>query len=337
MLGPDRPENLDTRTASGEKGAAQRVLLLVLLLVVVLFGYLYFFTGVVKPREDVAPPTVAPIARKPIPPRPGEQASDAVDKAPEKAEKSTSDAVTKGAPSSVEKNAAAPAETKGPVQKMPPTPNASVADKAPAPAVKAVPKALPEQKAVKQAPVPEKKVKQAEAPKGEKVPLKPAATKPAARYALSAGEFILDENLKRTQRQLKKIGIDTFTVSTRMKSEPMHRVHMGDFSSRAEADAELKKVQKAAKAAFVLPIGEKYSLYAGSFFNASQAAKEKERLSNLAAYSQAVTVQAVNVTVPVKRLVAGAYPDKASAAVAAERVKKAGIAAAIVPLQKAFR
>lgn len=325
MLGPDRPEKLDTCTASGEKGAAQSVLLLVLLLVVVLFGYLYFFTGVVKPREDVAPPPVATVARKPIPPRPGEQqASGAVDKAPDKADKGPSEAVTKEAPPSVEKNAAAPAESKSPAQKIPPTSKPTVA---PAPAAKAAAKELPEQKAVKQAPVAEKKVRQAEAPKAAKVPL----------YALSAGEFILDENLKRTQRQLKKIGIHEFTVSTRMKTEPMHRVQMGDFSSRAEADAELKKVQKAAKAAFILPIGERYSLFAGSFFNAAQAAKEKDRLSNLAATGQAVTVQSVDVTVPVKRLMAGAYPDKASATVAADRAKKAGIAAAIMPLQKASR
>ncbi len=43
------PETDDARTRSGERGASQRVLLLVLLLVVAVGGYLYFFTGLIRP------------------------------------------------------------------------------------------------------------------------------------------------------------------------------------------------------------------------------------------------------------------------------------------------
>lgn len=337
MRGPDRPEKLDKRMTSGEEGAAQRVLLLVLLLVVVLFGYLYFFTGVVKPREDVAPPPVAPVAKKPIPPRSGaKQPAGAGEQVAGKSDKGEPQASAEGTPP-VEKGKPAPAEAKGEVQK--PEQHAArpaVTAKTPAPAVKPPAKTLQTPKnEVKQVPVAEKKGTLRET-KPEKVPAKASTAKAASRYALAAGEFVLDENLKRTQQLLKKSGVEHFTISTHMKSEPMHRVHLGDFATREEAAAALKKVQKAAEAAFILPANGKFSLYAGSYFNAVQAVKEKDRLTALLP-GQSITVDAATVTVPVKRLVAGGYPDRKAAVSIADRLKKAGVATTVVPLQKAGR
>jgi cell division septation protein DedD len=55
-----------------EKKSSQQLLLLLLLLLVVLFAYLYFFTGLIKPRgEEPKPQPIAEApVKKPLPPRP---------------------------------------------------------------------------------------------------------------------------------------------------------------------------------------------------------------------------------------------------------------------------
>jgi cell division septation protein DedD len=76
-----------------EKKSSQQLLLLLLLLLVVLFVYLYFFTGLIKPRgEEPKPQPVAEApVKKPLPPRPNvakgaEPAKPAAAKPADKAE-----------------------------------------------------------------------------------------------------------------------------------------------------------------------------------------------------------------------------------------------------------
>lgn len=338
MRGPCRREILDRIIPSGEEGAAQRVLLLVLLLVVVLFGYLYFFTGMIKAREEAIPPAVvASVTKKPLPPRPGaeesagaagEKAKPAAGAVPEPTGNVT--AITDGGKTAPAKPEVAPAKKEQPV---PPKPVPAAQPPKAVPPAKVIPEKKDQQKA---APLPAVTPKKAGG--AESIPEKVApAKRVSAQYALFAGEFILDENLKNTQRQLKKAGIQTFSVSTRTKSEPMHRVRLGEFPSRTEAETELKKFQKAAGAAFILPNDGKYTVYAGSYFNAGQAVREKDRLSSLVPGGMSVTVEKADVNVPVKRLTAGAFPDKETALAEAARLKKRGITASIVPLRKAGR
>jgi len=74
-------ETNDSGPAGGERGNIRQAVLLVLLLLTAGLGYIYFFTGLIKPREHitiVTPPRVAPV-KQPLPPRPtmesGERAS----------------------------------------------------------------------------------------------------------------------------------------------------------------------------------------------------------------------------------------------------------------------
>ncbi len=339
MRGPCRREILDRVTPSGEEGAAQRVLLLVLLLVVVLFGYLYFFTGMIKAREEAVPPAVvASVTKKPLPPRPGaEEPAGAAEEKAKPAAGSESEsagnvsATTDGGKIAPAKPAVAPPKKEQPIASKP------------VPAVQPLKANVPA-KAVQQkkdqsqtAPLPAASPKKAGGT--ESIPSKNVAPakKVGAQYALFAGEFILAENLKNAQRQLKKAGIQTFNVSTRTKLEPMHRVRLGEFPSRTEAETELQKLQKAAGAAFILPADGKYAVYAGSYFNAGQAAREKARLSALAPNGTSVTVEKVEINMPVKRLIAGAFPDKETATAEAARLKKRGITISVVPLRKVGR
>ncbi|WP_298440005.1 SPOR domain-containing protein [Geobacter sp.] len=56
-------------------GGNARLLLLILLLLVAVFGYLYYFTGLIKPREEAKAPEPVQTAqvKQPIPPRPEEK------------------------------------------------------------------------------------------------------------------------------------------------------------------------------------------------------------------------------------------------------------------------
>jgi hypothetical protein len=58
--------------AGGTRGSIRQVILIVLLLLTAVLGYLYFFTGLIKPREQItadSPTSVAPV-KQPLPPRP---------------------------------------------------------------------------------------------------------------------------------------------------------------------------------------------------------------------------------------------------------------------------
>ena len=71
------PDTEDDSPAPREKGNNQRILFLVLLLLVVGFGYLYFFTSLIRPLAETpkTPPVETSLVKKPLPPRP-EQGGD---------------------------------------------------------------------------------------------------------------------------------------------------------------------------------------------------------------------------------------------------------------------
>lgn len=331
MLSTDGQEREEQMKFSEEKGAAQRVLLLVLLLVVVLFGYLYFFTGMIKPREEETRPPAppAPMTKKPIPPRPGKEEAGKGSAAVPANTPLPSSALPETGKTAVEQPKPAP---KG----KPEVSKAQVAPQVKPDAVKAAPATPATAKKVPPAASAAVKEKQAAKPQKKaaattvaQAKMSSAGKKQRPRYIL-VGEYIVEADLKKAERQLKKAG-STFAVTTVKKAEPMHRLHVADFARRADAEVELKKVQKFSGSAFVLPAKDKFSLYAGSYFREQQAAKEKERLGGKGV---AVTLEKTEVAIPVKRLSTGAFCTKEQAETEAARLRKAGIKASVVPVGK---
>ena len=71
--------NTKNSPLGNETGSATRMLLLVLLLLVAIAGYLFYFTDLIRPRQEGAKPA-APVSgpiKQPIPPRPGQPAGTA--------------------------------------------------------------------------------------------------------------------------------------------------------------------------------------------------------------------------------------------------------------------
>jgi outer membrane biosynthesis protein TonB len=317
--------------AGGTRGSIRQGILIVLLLLTAALGYLYFFTGLIKPREQitaVAPSKVAPV-KQPLPPRPDQggmeqpTAAKPEDKQPGPATAQN----TATPPASPEtKPAVAPASkpVQAPVQKgvkAEEKPAAKVQAKAPA--VPAPPPAKA-QKEIKTKPAAvaagkvDNKVKPAVAGKG-------TATK--GRYTLLADEFASDRETEKARLKLEKQGITDVKVRKINKEETMHRLFLADFDSHEAAAAEMRKLQPQTGSAFILKEKGRYALYAGSYLHERGAAAEQKRL---AGKGVKLTLKSVMVSLPISKVTAGSYPSSEDAQKEATRLKKKGIVVRVI-------
>lgn len=345
----DTEENLPTE---GEKGSSRQPLLLVLLVLVAIFGYLYFFTGLIKPREEAAkePAVQTGQVKRPMPPRKDEQAENKVSSAmPEEKKQAVAAEVNRPAGGPVPPKAA-------PIQQPKPAPAPAKAE--PAKTAKAVPakvaKAEPVKTAKAEAPVAKKAAAKpalsskpkAEAKTGNKkgaVALSPAkkpapvavAAKKAAKvagnkvagaYTLRIGEYVVEDKLRAVEAKLRKAAISPVERQKIRKAEPMHRLLYGEFADHESAVVDLRKLQKIAPDAFLLKEKDKFAVYAGSYYSEGKAAIEQDRLFDKGVK---LVLKKAEVGVPVTLLTAGSFSGKEEAQKAAARLKKAGISATV--------
>jgi sporulation related protein len=341
----------------GEKGNSRQAVLLVLLGVVAVAGYLYFFTGLIKPREQAAkePAIQSAQVKQPMPPRvepPGEKAAPAAKPEetkpaaakPEETKPATAKPEeTKLATAKKEKPAAGPVQSKpAPVQKPKPAEVPAKTEtvktaKAEAPAgAKAPAKAVPPAAAKAQ-------VKGVEKPAAGTAAKKPAAAGPARQdakpakkaaagvYTLKIGEYVVDKEVKAIEAKLNKLGVTPVERHKISKLEPMHRLFYAEFGDHDTALVELQKLQKTVPDAFFVQENDKFVIYAGSYYREGKAAVEQDRL-----YDKGVklVMKTAEVSVPIIMLTAGSYPDKNEARKGVAHLKKGGIAATIVKTGK---
>lgn len=291
MIFANQPDNSE----KGAGGRNQKPLLLVLLALVAVFAYLYFFTGLIKPRqEEPAPsPPVAEV-KKPLPPRSagdkGALAETAV-KAP--------DATSKAAPAEQKPKGDEPAAAVKPQPVPAPAPAAKASEKAapakavappvkeaakPAPAGKEATKSAPAAEGNGKGKAPQQAASGEKAPKVEKGALKPApapadkAKKPAKNDAAAAakkdvaGKKADKEPVKKTAGAAKKATVtllvgefvpdrEFLALQTRLKNMGLSPLHK----------TELKKAK---------PMNR---LYVGEYPNYEAGAAELERIKKLSA------------------------------------------------------
>jgi len=339
-LGADKPAN-------GTRGSSQQILLIVLLFLVLVFGYLYFFTSLIRPREEAAKPAPGQTTqiRQPLPPRPeqgvGNPAAATKPEEKQPAQAKAEKPVTPPAPPQVRP---APVQAKpAPVQAkptaVPPQPAPAKAVKAeekpihkgqtksaPAPATPVAPQQKAAAKPVVKAPSAAQKTPEPAA--------SPKAAKPAAEhgaFTLVAGEFAVDRDMKRNLAKLKKLGITPVHEKKVEKLQIMHRLFLADFGSHYAADMELQKLEKATSSAFILEQNGRYAVYAGSYLHKSGAASEQKRL---AGKGFNLSVKSAKVTIPVKIVTAGSYSSIEDARNDAGRLRKQGIKARVIKTGK---
>ena len=337
----------DADDHSSEKKRSQQRLLLLLLLLVGLFVYLYFFTGLIRPRPETAqipatPPAGQPAAevlKQPLPPRPeGEAAAPAQPAAPGAAAPGATEQPKPAPPGqpapATQAKSAKPAAAAAPTAKdktAKPAPSAKEAK--PATAAKAKPAAAAKEAkpatAAKSAAKPAAVAKgaKAAAPKAAKALAKPAA----GAYALEINGDLAESETASVTAKLKKAGISNVVTTRTQKGEPMHRLFLADFGDRNEAAEELERLKMVAPNAFMLKENNRYTVYAGSFLRQGKAAVEQDRL-----YDKGVRLLLKEAIIPVHvvKLRAGSFADQASARKAAGNLKKSGLTAKVVKVGK---
>lgn len=332
------------------RGSSKQAQLLVLLVLLAAFGYLYFFTGIIKPREEAAqPPAQVAQVKQPMPPRAEPQPSAPADQqtaaapAPAAAPVAAAGGQAPAAPAA----AAATATTATPVA---PTAPSGKASPAAAPAKKEVAqvekteKPAQEKTAVKQAASPaakkplqavstktveknaapaEKKTVAAE----QKTATKPAGKKVAGAYRLKVGDYLFAKDEKAAEAVLKKQGVAPIVLQKSTKATTMHRLFYAEHTSRDSATADLEQFKLKAPDAFVIQENGKYVIYAGSYAKEARGAIEQDRLFDK---GLSLVMKKTQVKVPVTQLTAGSFASEGDARNAAAALKKKGIHATVI-------
>ena len=347
------PEIEEDKPSNGTRGSSQQILLLVLLFLVLVFGYLYFFTNVIRQREEVAkaPPVQTAQVRQPLPPRPDQGGEKPAPAKPEEKQPAQAKPEKPVSPPASPQAMPVPPQVKpASPQVKPVTPLAKPAavppQPAPAKAVKAEEKPLHKEQA-KASPAPAqpaalqhkagtKPVAAAPAP-AKKAPAAVAArqaAKPAAErgaFALLVGEFAADKEMKNTRAKLKKLGVTPVHEKKIEKLQTMHRLFLADFDSHYAADMELQKLAKVCSSTFILEQNGRYAVYAGSYLHERGAAAEQKRL---AGKGFKLAMKSAKVMIPVKKVTAGSFSSSADAENEATRLKKQGITARVIKTGK---
>ena len=341
-------ENQHEEQGQQDKGR-QTTLLVLLLLLVGVVGYLYFFTGLIRPQE--APPKPVPppqVVKQPLPPK-GEVPPQPVAKPVEPAKPG----VPSAAPVATVKPANAPAAVApapAAAVKMPPAPPAAVAKPAPVPPpVPAKPAvAQPSAKAEAKPPVqpaakkpePAKVVAapvqktaapapKAAAPAAEKKadaakPTQkkaPAAAKSNGPWTLVIGLYTVEAALAEDMAKVRKAGLTPVITMGPKKPVAMHRLQYGVFDDKAEAQKAVEMLRRQTGSGFSVLKGGKHEVFAGSYAIRAGAESEQQRLS---ADGVKVTLQKTAVPIASRKLTAGTFTDRKAAEAAVKKAKAAG-------------
>lgn len=321
--------------APAPEKSRQTALLVLLLVLLGGFGYLYFFTGLIRPQEQAPAPQPPPqVVKQPLPAR--DAAAPAVAAKPADTKPQVA-APAPTAPAQKPGDVKAVAPATKPEPKKPAVAPTQVEPKKAAPAQPAK-KAEPAKPAVTAAakPAPEKKVNVAKAPAKKKAtedkaaPAKKAPTamkkphvvKTGGPWTVVVGLYVVEELLANDIAKVKKAGLNPIMTSGPKRPVSMNRLFVGEYSSKTDAQQELSKVQQAGGSGFLVEHGDKHAVYAGSYAVLSGAQIEQQRL---AAAGVKASIKKAQVALSSRKLTAGTFTDRKAAEAALKKLKTAGI------------
>ena len=320
----------ETPAQPQEKGR-QTGLLVLLLLLLGGFGYLYFFTGLIRPQEQPPAPQPPPqVLKQPLPARdaaPAETAKDAEQKGqvtPPPAAPAAKPVPKPADPKVAAAPAAKPEEKKPaavkPVTKSDPVKGTSTpAAKKPEPVNPATPAKPVEKTAVTAKNVQQKTV--------EPVRKTVAVQKKSGPWTVVAGLYVVEETLAADLPKVKKAGLTPLMTSGPRRPVSMHRLFYNEYSDKDQARQAVDMLRSKAGDGFSVQRGDKHEVYAGSYAVQSGARSEQQRL---AAAGINVTIRKSQVPLASRKLTAGTFTDRKAAEEALKKLKGAGIAAPVL-------
>jgi cell division protein FtsN len=329
------------QAAGGDKGR-QNVLLIVLLILVGGFGYVYFFTGMIKPQEEQKPVEApAPqVVKKALPPRegtPSPAAAPGAKQAPASAAKPEPAKAAQAVPAPAPVATVVPKpkeEPKKPEPAKPVVKQAAVEKPAQKPVAAKVVEKQQAQPEKKQPAVAQKKAASAVPAEKNTVAAKKPSAKPekkgagesgeamGGRWTVVVGNYLLEDALAADLVRVRKAGFDAAVQQGGRRKSPMNRLLLAEYNDRTTARAELDKLKRYTSDAFIIEQGGKYAVYAGSYLLDARAKSEKERL---VAVGFTLSLKRVEVAIPSKLLTAGTFNDKKSADGVVKKLKEAGL------------
>lgn len=327
------PTHEDSQPQPADKGR-QTGLLVLLLVLVGGFGYLYFFTGMIRPQEQPPAPQPPPqVVKQPLPAR---DAVPPVATTPQKpSDAAATSTVPSAAPPGKPQQPAAVGTAVIPAAKPQQESTSAAAKPAPTaqkPAEAAKPAAQPAKTERPKPLVAKGETKLAAAkpePKPASVqPAKPVAVenKPVALstgpWTVVVGYYVAEETLAADMAKVKKAGLNPVMTSGPKRLVSMHRLYVGEYESRAEGQQVLAKIKQIGGSGFLVQRGELYDLFAGSYAVLNGAETEQQRL---AAAGFKVSIRKVQVPLASRKLTAGTFTERKVAEAAVKKLKDAAV------------
>lgn len=353
---------------AGEEKSKQNILLVALLVLVAVFGYIYFFTGLIKPTQEqkvAEAPPVSPVVKKPLPSPDGKPAKVAADgddvkkdaaapvkpEAAKAAPAAAAPAVVKPVAKPVALEAAKPKEAVKKVE----APQAVV--KKSLPVVAKAGQSKPAAQVKKQPEVAEKKPLAAKndekKPSNVSKPAEKATARPAA----------ADNQKKDAQKPAKK----ELLVSGDAGHSGRWTVLVGNYVLEEAMATDLARVRKAGLNAYILPGAQKknhmHRLQLAEFTDRASAQLELDKLKRhtsdafiidsagmhvvyagsylldaramsekerLGAAGYSLTLKRADVSIPTKNLTAGSFAEKKEAMDTLKKLQAAGVKATLL-------
>lgn len=325
----------ETPASVPEKGRQTTQLLLLVLLLGV-FGYVYFFTGLIRPQEP--PPTppqpVQQVVKQPLPSRdatPGDAVKPVVAVKPNAAPVQPAPQPQAVAPGvkPVESKPVKPAEAAKPAVSAPAKPvvatvPAEKKPEQPKQAAVATPPVKVEQKADAPANSVVKKSQPVSAKDGQEKAAQPtkAVANTKGPWTLVVNYYVVEETLAADLAKLKKAGFSPVVSSGPKRPSSMNRLFYLEAASKEEAQKAVEKLRSAAGDGFSVQHGAAYDVFAGSYAVVDGAKAEQQRL---AASGIKVELRKVKVGIASRKLSVGTFTDRKSAEEALKKLKGIGV------------
>jgi len=150
---------------------------------------------------------------------------------------------------------------------------------------------------------------------------KTVSVKEGKGFTLVVGTYVMPSTLRADKAKLERAGVHPTVSVGPKKNQPMNRLVVAEYDSYTTARAELDRVKKASKDAFLLQENGRVTIYAGSYYRHDRAVEEQERLR---AQGFAPILKKAVAPVGSSQLTVGRFPTREAAQGEAARLRKLG-------------
>ena len=150
----------------------------------------------------------------------------------------------------------------------------------------------------------------------------------AETFKLDAGSYLFASNIQKIVKKIRSLGYEP-EVMVIEEQVPMTRLRLGLFSE-AEAREALAKAKQIEPSSFTLRHGDKYGVYAGTFYVQDNVDRLQEKLSQ---QGIAAEQESISVVRKVNRVRFGDFSSQEEAAKASAQATSSGLATEVVQVE----